>query len=79
MCMKTNTDKGIHNFGLLLYSENLNVVFFYQYSTENTFVLEILAEMCHKYKLFHNMIRFNLNFAIIIFGEFGAPNTLRGL
>ena len=47
-CLKTSIDKRIHNWGFLLYEDKLNFVFFYQYSTLNTFVLNILAEKCLK-------------------------------
>ena len=41
-------DKRIRKLGFLLYAENLNFVFFHQYSTSNTFVLKIFAEMSLK-------------------------------
>ena len=45
MCLKTNIDKRIYNLGFLLYTENLNVVIFHQYSTSNTFVLKNVSSM----------------------------------
>ena len=44
MCLKTNIDKRIHNFGFQLYAVNLNDAFFHKYSTSSMYVVKILAE-----------------------------------
>ena len=75
MWLKTTIDERIHNFGVLLYAEKLNVVFLNQYSTSNTFVLKRLEQMCLKW---HPLKSYYTIYVKFCHQSFWAPNTSEG-
>ena len=65
ICLKSNIDERVQKIGFL-YDRNPNYVFFYQYLSSNTYLGRNLCVCVWNDILFHIMIQFQWNFAIMV-------------